>query len=57
MKKTAIFCAALVLLAFLAILMVTGALGQAFGKRVEMIALILVALGLVAALLLNRRDG
>jgi hypothetical protein len=44
-----------VLLAFLVILLVTGALGQVFGKRVEIIALIVIALGLGAFLLVDRR--
>ena len=39
MKKTAILCSLLVLIAFLVILMITGALGQVFGKKVEIIAL------------------
>ncbi|WP_185752117.1 hypothetical protein [Eubacterium sp. AB3007] len=57
MKKTAILCSLLVLIAFLVILMITGALGQVFGKKVEIIALVIIAIGLAGFLLLDRRKG
>ena len=57
MKKTAILCSLLVLIAFLVILMITGARGQVFGKKVEIIALVIIAIGLAGFLLLDRRKG
>lgn len=57
MKKTAILCSLLVLIVFLVILMITGALGQVFGKKVEIIALVIIAIGLAGFLLLDRRKG
>ena len=57
MKKTAILCSLLVRIAFLVILMITGALGQVFGKKVEIIALVIIAIGLAGFLLLDRRKG
>ena len=57
MKKTEILCSLLVLIAFLVILMITGALGQVFGKKVEIIALVIIAIGLAGFLLLDRRKG
>jgi positive regulator of sigma E activity len=57
MKKTAILCSLLVLIAFLVILLITGALGQVFGKKVEIIALVIIAIGLAGFLLLDRRKG
>ena len=54
MKKTAILLGVLVLLIFLVILGITSGLGAAFGKRVEMIALIVIAVVLLVMFIVNK---
>ena len=56
MKKTAIYLVVVVLLIFFAIMMFTSALGDYFGKRAEMGALIAIAVALLVMLILNKKD-
>lgn len=56
MKKTAIYLVIVVLLIFLGIMMFTSALGDYFGKKIEMAALIGIAVILLVMLILNNRD-
>ena len=56
MKKIAVAFVAIVLAAFLLILTFTGLLGTYFGKKAEIVSLIVIAVILLILLLLNNRS-